>query len=113
MLRDFSEHAVSRTVTLPAGSVIVPMAQRAANVALNLLEPQAPDSLLRWGYLDAVFEAKEYGEPRVLEKLAREMLAKDPSLKTAFDKKLHDDPRLCRQRALRLGCTGSTQRSPW
>ena len=48
------------------------MDQRAANVAINLLEPQAPDSLLRWGYLDAIFEPKEYGEPRVLEKLARD-----------------------------------------
>ena len=92
MLRDFTLHTVPRDVTLPTGSVIVPMDQRAANVAINLLEPQAPDSLLHWGYLDATFEAKEYGEPRVLERLAREMLSRDPALRAAFDKKLHDDP---------------------
>lgn len=63
MLRDFSLQATERDVTLPVGSVIVPMDQRAANVAINLLEPQAPDSLLHWGFLNAIFEAKEYGEP--------------------------------------------------
>ncbi|HEY1588958.1 MAG TPA: M14 family metallopeptidase [Rhodanobacter sp.] len=102
MLRDFTLHAVPREVTVPAGSVIVPLDQRAANVAINLLEPQAPDSLLRWGYLDAIFEAKEYAEPRVLEKLAREMLAKDPSLKAEFERKLHDDPAFAADSGARL-----------
>jgi len=111
MLRDFTLHAVSRQVTLPPGSVIVPMDQRAANVAINLLEPQAPDSLLHWGYLDATFEAKEYGEPRVLEKLAREMMAKNPSLKTAFEQKLHDDPAFAADSYARLNWF--YQRSPW
>ncbi len=91
MLRKFDLHSVQRDVELPAGSVVVPLNQRTANVAINLLEPQAPDSLLQWGFLNAIFETKEYGEPRVLEKLAREMLAKDPVLKTAFEKKLRDD----------------------
>jgi hypothetical protein len=111
MLRDFSLHAVPREVTLPAGSVIVPMDQRAANVAINLLEPQAPDSLLHWGYLNAIFEAKEYGEPRVLEKLAREMMAKDPALKTAFEKKLRDDPTFAADSYARLNFF--YLRSPW
>jgi len=111
MLHDFTEHSVQRTVTLPAGSVIVPMNQRAANVAINLLEPQAPDSLLQWGYLNAIFEAKEYGEPRVLEKLAREMLAKNPSLKTEFEQKLHDDPAFAANSYARLHWF--YLRSPW
>jgi hypothetical protein len=91
--------------------VIVPMDQRAANVAINLLEPQAPDSLLHWGYLDAIFEAKEYGEPRVVEKLAREMLAKNPALKAAFRRKLHDDPACAGDSRARL--TFFFERSPW
>ncbi|WP_139350741.1 M14 family metallopeptidase [Rhodanobacter sp. C01] len=102
MLRDFALHTVPREVTLPAGSVIVPLDQRTANVAINLLEPQAPDSLLRWGYLDAIFEAKEYAEPRVLEKLAREMLEKDPSLKAEFERKLHEDPAFAADSGARL-----------
>jgi hypothetical protein len=111
MLRDFTLRGVSREVELPAGSVIVPLNQRAANVAIQLLEPQAPDSLLRWGYLDAIFEQKEYGEPRVLEKLAREMTAKDPALKTAFDKKLKDDAAFAASPSARLEFF--YERSPW
>jgi hypothetical protein len=87
------------------------MDQRAANVAINLLEPQAPDSLLHWGYLDAIFEAKEYGEPRVVEKLAREMLAKDPALKAEFQRKLHDDPAFAGDSRARLAFF--FERSPW
>jgi len=111
MLRDFKLASVRRTVTLPPGSVIVPMDQRAANVAIELLEPQAPDSLLRWGYLDAIFEAKEYGEPRVLEHLARDMLAKDPALQAEFGKKLHDDPAFATDSQARLDFF--YRRSPW
>ncbi|GAA0257117.1 M14 family metallopeptidase [Rhodanobacter caeni] len=111
MLRDFRLRALPRQVHLPAGSAIVPMDQRAANVAINLLEPQAPDSLLRWGYLDAIFEAKEYGEPRVVEKLAREMLAKDPALKAEFQRRLHDDPAFAGNSHARLAFF--FERSPW
>jgi hypothetical protein len=111
MLRDFILHAVPREVTLPAGSVIVPLDQRAANVAIQLLEPQAPDSLLHWGYLDATFEAKEYGEPRVVEKLARELLAKNPALKTEFERRLHDDPAFAASSGARLQFF--FEHSPW
>ena len=75
----------------PAGSVVVPMDQRAARVAIHLLEPQAPDSLLAWGFFNAIFERKEYAEPYVMETVARDMLAKDPSLKDEFEKRLRED----------------------
>jgi hypothetical protein len=111
MLRGFALHAVPREVELPVGSVIVPLDQRAANVAINLLEPQAPNSLLHWGFLNAMFEAKEYGEPRVVEKLARDMLARDPALKAEFDRKLHDDPAFAASTNARLEFF--FERSPW
>ncbi|OZB60418.1 MAG: peptidase M14 [Lysobacterales bacterium 14-68-21] len=111
MLRTVDVAPVTRTVTLPPDSVIVPMDQRAANVAIELLEPQAPDSLLRWGYLDAVFEAKEYGEPRVLEKLARDMLARDRELEAAFRQRLATDPAFAADPRARL--EWFYRRSPW
>jgi hypothetical protein len=111
MLRHFSLHATSHELTLPAGTVIVAMDQRTANVAINLLEPQAPDSLLQWGYLDTIFETKEYGEPRVVEKLAREMLAKDPVLKAEFERRLHDDAAFAGSSNARLQFF--FERSPW
>ena len=112
MLRTFSLQDVpAHEVELPVGSVIVPLDQPAANVAINLLEPQAPDSLLRWGFLNAMFEIKEYAEPRVLEKLARDMLARDPALKTEFEQKLHDDPTFAANPGARLEFF--FERSPW
>jgi len=111
MLRDFALREAPREVELPPGSVIVPLDQRAANVAIELLEPQAPDSLLRWGYLDAIFEPKEYGEPRVLEKLAREMLAKDPALEAEFERRLREDAAFAASPRARLEFF--FERSPW
>jgi murein tripeptide amidase MpaA len=78
-------------VTYPAGSVIVPMSQRAARVAVHFLEPEAPDSAVVWGFFDAIFEQKEYGESYVMEKVARDMLAKDPQLKAEFEAKRASD----------------------
>lgn len=77
--------------TFPTGSLVVPVSQELARLAINLLEPQAPDSLVRWGFFNATFEQKEYGEAYVLEKLAREMLAKDSKLREEFERKLATD----------------------
>ncbi len=77
----------------PAGSVVVPMAQSAARVALNLLEPDAPDSFIAWGFFNSIFEQKEFGERYVLEKLAREMLAHDEKLRREFEQRVANDPK--------------------
>ncbi|MGB4989672.1 MAG: M14 family metallopeptidase [Pyrinomonadaceae bacterium] len=79
---------VRETRTFIAGSVIVPMDQEAANVAIHLLEPNGPDSFLYWGFFNSIFEQKEGGSGYILEKLAREMLAKDPKLQEEFDRRL-------------------------
>jgi hypothetical protein len=81
------------TRTYPAGSVVVPMAQPGARVALYLLEPDSPDSFVAWGFFNSIFEQKEYGENYVLEKLAREMLAKDENLRKEFERRLASDPK--------------------
>lgn len=91
MVVDFDAERVTRTIRYAAGSVVVPLAQRRANVAMHLLEPHAPDSLLRWGLFDHIFEHKEYAEPRVLERMAREMMADDPALRAEFERKLAED----------------------
>ena len=78
-------------VTAKPGDLYVPIAQPRARVLMGLLEPQAPDSLARWGEFDAAFERKEYMEPYVAEQVAQEMLAKDPALAAEFAKKLDTD----------------------
>ncbi|MEJ7624520.1 MAG: M14 family metallopeptidase [Pyrinomonadaceae bacterium] len=81
---------VKETRTFAVGSALIPLDQAAANVAIHLLEPNGPDSLLFWGFFNSIFEQKEGGSGYVLEKLARDMLAKDPTLQVEFDKRLLD-----------------------
>ncbi|MGN6091984.1 MAG: M14 family metallopeptidase [Luteibacter jiangsuensis] len=111
MLKDVAIAPTQEEVELPAGTAIVRTDNVDAVLALNLLDARAPDSLLRWGYLDAIFEAKEYGEPRVLEALARTMMAKDPALKTEFERRLKDDPAFAGNARARL--MFFFERSPW
>ena len=77
--------------TFPAGSAVIDMNQRTAKVVANILEPQARDSFVYWGFFNAIFERKEYVESYVMEEYARMMLASDPQLKDGFDTKLKSD----------------------
>ena len=93
---------IRRTLTFPTGSALVYLDQPAARVVLNLLEPDAPDSLARWGYLDAIFEPQEYAEDRVMEVMARDMMIKNPALKREFEQKLQTDPLFAASASARL-----------
>lgn len=75
---------------IPAGTLWIPADQPDFEVAVQLLEPEAPDSLLSWGLLSTVFERKEYIDPRVLEGLAAEML-KDPKTAAEWQAALKDE----------------------
>ncbi len=87
----YKTNPTKETRTFPANSIIISLEQEAANVAIHLLEPDAPDSFMFWGFFSAIFEQKEYGEGYVIEKLAREMLAKDENLRKEFEEKLKDE----------------------
>lgn len=79
------------TRDLAAGALFVPIAQPKARLVMALLEPQAPDSLLGWGEFNNAFEQKEYMEAYVAEEVARDMLATDPALKAAFERRIKQD----------------------
>ncbi len=102
LIKEMKFAPVRRQETFPAGSAVVWLDQPGARVAMHLLEPDAPDSLLRWGYLDAIFEPKEYSEERVMEAMAREMMARDPKLKEEFEKKVAGDAAFAGSAHLRL-----------
>ncbi|MEA5125196.1 M14 family metallopeptidase [Xanthomonas floridensis] len=76
---------------VPAGSLFVPIAQPKARLVMAMLEPQAPDSLLQWGFFNTAFERKEYMEAYVAEDVARDMLARDAGLKAQFEQRLAND----------------------
>lgn len=75
---------------LPAGALWVPADQPDFEVAVQLLEPEAPDSLLGWGLLSSLFEGKEYMDTRVLEGHAAEMM-KDPKIAAEWEAALKDE----------------------
>lgn len=82
----------NETHDIGAGALFVPIRQARSRLVMAMLEPQAPDSLLAWGDFNNHFEQKEYMEGYVAEAVAREMMARDPVLKTRFEQKLKDDP---------------------
>lgn len=99
---DFRVTPVKEKRVIPAGSVYVPMNQRAARVALNLLEPAAPDSLVRWGFLNAIFEQKEYFSDYVFEPIAQEMARRHPELLAEFNARVKADARFAGNPRARL-----------
>jgi len=75
----------------PAGTLWIPADQPDFEVAVQLLEPEAPDSLVSWGLLSQILERKEYIEPRILERLAQKMLAQDEKLAADWRAALTDE----------------------
>jgi hypothetical protein len=100
----FDARPVKETVRIPAGSWWVPMRQRRARLILAMLEPQAPDSLVRWGLMNTVFEGGGrggYGE-YLSEPIARRLMAASPELRGQFEQKLAADAAFAADRRARL-----------
>jgi Zinc carboxypeptidase len=83
------EHRTERR-KIPAGALWVPADQPDFAVAVQLLEPESPESLFAWGLLSTVFEQKEYMDARVLEGHVAEML-KDPKVAAEWQAALKDE----------------------
>jgi murein tripeptide amidase MpaA len=78
--------------TLAAGTIRVPADQPLGLLAAALLEPEAPDSFLAWGFFPEMLSPPPSAEAFVLAPLAEAMLASDPALRQAFEKKLSAEP---------------------
>ncbi|GAB1095535.1 MAG: M14 family metallopeptidase [Shewanella algae] len=77
-------------LTLPAGTVKISTEQPLGDLAMILLEPQSPDSLLQWGLFNTIFTRTEYIEDYAVEPLAQQMLANSKALQAEFDQALKD-----------------------
>lgn len=95
----------------PAGTVVVPTRQRAAHVAVHLLEPRCDDSFAAWGFFNAIFEQKEYAEEYVMEQVGDDMLRRDARLRSEFTARIAADTAFARSPSARLNWL--YQRSPW
>jgi hypothetical protein len=98
MVEDFGISRQTERQRVPAGSLWVPADQPSFEVAVQLFEPEAPDSLVRWGVVSSLFERKIYIGLDVLEGLAREMLA-DDAVRAAWTHALEDPGFAADQRA--------------
>ena len=81
-----------KKVTFPAGSYRVATDHELAELLVLMLEPQAPDSFLQWGFFLEIFTRTEYAEGYVMEPLAQKMLQADPQLRIEFEARLAADP---------------------
>jgi hypothetical protein len=105
---DFEAKPVREKVAFPAGSYWIPMQQRRARLILSMLEPQAPDSLARWGLMNQVFEGGGVPSGRggvgeyLSEPIARRMMADSPALRKQFEERLASDPKFAADRQARL-----------
>jgi hypothetical protein len=89
MVDDFRVSRQSEIRLIPAGSLWIPADQPAFEIAVQLFEPEAPDSMVRWGTVSSVFERKIYIGLDKLEELAVEML-KDDSVRREWHAALED-----------------------
>ena len=101
-LPHYRSERVVEARTLRAGSTFVRLNQRSNAVILGLLEPEAPDSLVAWGFLNPIFEEKEYAEHYILEKLAEQMLENSAALREEFEDLLDRDEAFAASPAARL-----------
>jgi len=85
------EH-VTATETLPAGTIRVPSDQPLGLLAAALLEPEAPDSLLAWGFFPEMLAPAPGTEDFVRAPLGEALLAADGAVRTAFAARLAADP---------------------
>ena len=95
--RDFTDYkltAVTEKMHMPAGSYYIPMNQPRARIIMAMLHPAAPDALVRWGFMDAIFE--RMGRIGVAEyisvPIATKMAADHPELWAEFSAKVKSDP---------------------
>ena len=92
----------SENIKVPEGTFVIKTNQRTLRVIVNLLEPMAPDSFARWGFLNSFFERKEYAEDFVMEPIAKKMLNANTKLKTKFIERLNSDEKFRDSPAERL-----------
>jgi hypothetical protein len=93
------------------GDLWVPLDQRSAQVAVQLLEARAPGGLVHWNVFDTALEQKEYTEDYVMEPVAKRMLDADPALAREFEARLATDSVFARSPRERINFF--YRRSPW
>ena len=80
-----------RTEHFAPGSYRVNTDQSLGDLITVLLEPASADSFFQWGFFPEVLQRTEYYENYVMEALAEQMMAANPTLAAEFQRKLESD----------------------
>lgn len=80
-----------KEVTFLKDDYIINTHQNAFRYLMETLEPEAPDSFFNWNFFDTILQQKEGFSPYVWEDIAKELLDKNPDLKTEFEQKKQTD----------------------
>jgi hypothetical protein len=99
---NFKSRLITVNPSLPEGSYFVPLNNRTARIAMQILEPGAPDSALRWGFMNSIFEQKEYFSNYIMESIAARMATENPKLQAEFAEKLRTDEKFAADPQARL-----------
>lgn len=86
-----SVEAKTENVQLQLGDFIVQVNQWRNRYIVETLEPQATDSYFNWNFFDTILQRKEGFSAYVFEDLALEILANNPDIKSALEKKKGED----------------------
>jgi len=87
----YKTEAITGERTFTAGSVYVPLGCPESKIIIQMLEPDAPDALVGWGFFNPIFEMREYFESYVMEPMAQQMIEANPDLLNEFQAKLQSD----------------------
>lgn len=99
---NYSVHTFKDSLSFQAGSIFIPLGNEKSRLIMHLLEPYAPDALLRWGVMNTIFEQKEYFETYAMEPIAQQMARNHPRLEAAFEHKVKTDPEFANSARQRL-----------
>jgi murein tripeptide amidase MpaA len=88
---DFEYLSFQDSITAEAGDYLVFTDQRNAVLIANLFEPKSNDSFVKWGFMNIIFERKEYFEDYSMEPIAHKMYSENKLLREEFNEKLISD----------------------
>lgn len=84
-------HVASYEVRFFKGDLMISTAQDGIRYLMELIIPDAEDSLFRWNFFDSVLMAKEGFSAYVWDELAQKILSENPQLKRLFEEKKNTD----------------------
>ncbi|RMD51100.1 MAG: hypothetical protein D6830_01190, partial [Ignavibacteria bacterium] len=87
---------------LKKGDFIIPTDQPLLGLIIYLLEPKSPDSFLKWGFFNNIFERKEYFEAYSMDPIAQKMYNENEDLRKEFIAKLNSDSSFAKSPRARL-----------